>query len=1231
MYKKGSLLLFIFLMGVLSVTAQKVTLKFKNAELKQVFSEINRQTGYVFSYSNQVVNTKQKVHITTSDEELKSVLKKMFSATSITYEIINGKKIILTRKKEAKAYKYRKIEGKVYSNMGVIPGASVVIKGTYKGTVTDLNGYFSISSKTGDVLEFSYLGMLDQKVSVENSTKKLTIILQEDIQNLDEVVITGLQIKKKKREVGYAVQEIKNEELTQAKAHKIVDAIAGKVSGVKIIASPTMKFEDDSQILLRGINTLNPSYGETIGLYDPNPLYVIDGIPSSLSKVDMNDIAKITVLKGTAATSLYGSNGANGVILITTKSATIKGVYFNLSTSITQLNLEPEYQNVYGGGNSSEFIKFKYNPSKHPKSWKQFEGQKIIDYNAKESWGPKMDGTPIRQWYSWYEGTLEYGKLTPFNPTNTTLKDFYRTGILTDLNVSVTNKINQFNYRISYTNRKNEGVVLNTKNVKNSLGLSIDTQVGKLQVETKFSYNKSQQDGAYGAFTGSYSGNGVLKYHNKWQRQLDINRLKKVYSSNGKELKWSLKNPMYKYFNYDQFMDDYSVGRNEFLSYEETFKEVQSQNLLGSINLKYDFNKNSSITAIVGQSNSNTMNRLGSNMKTAKEGYGEYAETHSESKSTFARATLNYNTELLKNLNMNFNVGTTYERSSTYSLGATVTALKAPKYYSLLGGVAGKLSFSSYAMNSLKGRSDYRNARQLSESFSVYGSATLSYKNWLYVTTTLRNDWSSRLFKENNSYNYPSLSSSFIFSELLPKNNILNYGQFRVSWAKSGTTPTAYINSLIYNYKEYGTTGGSYPKTLKYQDLPGELWNSSLKSGVDNSIELGLNMNFFDSRVGFDIAYYNRISENKIMTVTIPASSGGYGRGWINAGKITNKGYELSVNANPIRGDFNWNFYANISKNTPFIDELTEGVEKVKVTTYAYAIAGKKWGILDLGEYKSALRFYNYKKDEKGKTARDRGGNPIILPHESNGKRVVNVSYNKDGTIKYKEGSPYNFIGKSQKSDNLQDNAKDVSILPDFTGGFTNGLSYKGFRLNFSLDFQIGGKFAAETLQNADKYGLSVETTGNNDKGNPVRNPLVAKDGSTTYSYYGTPKPYLGIPASEAAENTGGVRVDAVDKDGKPVSLYVRAREYYQNNRWLEDYLIDASYLKLREVSLGYTFNKIPRINSLYVSVFGRNLGFIYKDKRANGIDPTMVTLGGAYSSYYPEFAVYGLNLNLNF
>lgn len=1123
------------------------------------------------------------------------------------------------------------IKGEIVDELGEsLLGATIIVKSTGVGVTTDLNGAFSISAKKGDVLWVSYIGMITQRVTIKDLNAKLKIILKEDIQNLDEVIVTGLQIKKNKREVGYAVQEIKSEDLVSAEAVRVVDAIAGKVSGIKIISSPNMKFEDESQILIRGINTLSPSYEEIKGLYDPNPLYVIDGIPASLGKVDMNDIQKISVLKGTAATSLYGSRGANGVILITTKSANQEGIYFNLSTSLTQLSLEPDYQNIYGGGSTGAFVTFEYDASKHPASWEQFDGQKLVEYNSKESWGPKMDGTLARQWYSWYEGTNEYGKLTPFSPTSSSLKDFYRVGILSNFNVSVTNKINKFNYRISYTNRQNKGVILNTNNVRNGLNLNVNTQIGKLYIDTRISYGKTTQKGAYGAFTGSYSSQGTLNYHNKWQRQLDINRLKKVYSDNGQELKWAIKNPMYRYFDIDDFMNDYSVGRNEFLAYDETFKEIQSQNTLGSVNLKYELNNNSSIEVVVGQSLSNSVQRLGSNMKTAKEGYGEYAETHTESKNTFVRGTFNYNLDLFENIKLNLNIGTMYDKSSSYSMGATVTKLKAPKHYSLLGGVDGYLSFTSTVMNSLKGIGTDINSRQISESLGIYGSATLSYKNWLYVTATSRNDWSSALFDENNSYNYPSLSSSFIFTELLPKNNILNYGQFRVSWAKSGTTPTAYINSLVYNYQKYGTSKGYGATSLIYQTLPNSLWNSNLKPGVDNSIELGLNLSLFDNRLGLDFAYYNTISENKIMSVEIPSSSGGYGHGWINAGKITNKGYELSINANPFRGEFNWNIYTNIAKNVPFIEKLTDGVDRVRVTQYAYAVAGKKWGVLDLGTSNSALHFYNYKKDSMGKIERDANGKPIILPHESNGKKVVNVSYNADGTINYKTGASYSFLGKQQTSDKVQDNTKDISILPDFTGGLTNAFSYKNFKLTFSLDFQIGGKFAAETLKDADEYGLSHQTTGNNDRGNPIRNPLIAKDGSTTFDYYGKPKPYYGIPVSEAANNTGGVRVDAVDEAGKPVSLYVSARSYFQNTM-LEDYLIDASYLKFREINLGYTFNNIPKVENLNISIFARNLGFIYKDKRANGIDPSTVSLGGAYSSYYPEFTVIGLKISGNF
>ncbi|MGA0557043.1 SusC/RagA family TonB-linked outer membrane protein [Larkinella sp. VNQ87] len=1035
----------------------------------------------------------------------------------------------------------RTLSGKVTSGEdgSPLPGVNVVVKGTARGASTNSAGEYTLSVPTESrTLTFSFIGFKTVDIEVGNRTT-VDVKLQPDASQLQEVVVTALGISREKRSLSSSSQEIKADKLTVARETNVANALAGKVAGVQVLGASGAAFGTPS-IRIRGVNSLSGG----------DPLYVVDGTPTDIAFVNMDDVESLNVLKGPAATALYGNRASAGVVVITTKKGKAGqglGVEINHSTTFDRVSLLPDYQNEYGGGYSQDWIKFEYDPTVHPASWAAFDGHNILDYSADESWGPKMDGTLHRPWYSWYPSDPEFGKLVPFTPQPNNVRDFYNTGVNLNNNISINKAGDNYGVRVSYTNLNVTGVVPNTSQKKDFLSAKIDLKLNSrlsttLNLNYVYEKTKNRPLDQYGNQTiGSYS---------QWfQRQLDLEHLKVYKNPDGTFRSWNITSPE----NTKPLYWD-----NPYTEiYENTSGEAREK-IFGDFGLHYQFTDWLKLSVIARR---DFLNRYGDYRVASGtlniDGYGAYQARGREDN---YEGLLTVNHKFGK-FSVNGNFGANLrENTSSAVTESTVGGLAIPGFYNI---------------RASKDRPNVTSQQFNREVRSVYGLLSFDYNDLLYIDVTARNDWSSTLPKANNSYFYPSIGGSLIFSELFNTGNILSFGKLRASYAQVGSDVDPYkINPVFSSGNPYGSNPTQY--------LPTVLPNEGLKPGLSSSYEGGVDLKFLNNRLGLEVTAYKQDNKDQILQLTVPGSSG-YSSALINAGNITSEGIEVHLNAQPVKtGNFSWEFDVNFDRSNSKVVELADGLTNYQLDpataggSSLNARTGKDWGVI-VGR---AIKRYQ---------AVDADGNPIDDPN--NGKYVV--------------GANGQFVTET--------NQELGSILPKFKGGFFNTITYKGIMFRFNFDWRVGGKMHSTTRRYGTYSGLTTETVGLNDKGVNMRDPVA---------------------------NGGGIRIDGVLADGTPNTRYIPAQTYFHSLSSIGEYWTsDATYVKMREISLGYglprtLLTKTP-FREVYVSLIVRNPFLIYS-KVKGGIDPS--ELEKSPSGYYwreggqqPPIRSTGFNVRIGF
>ncbi|MDP1623985.1 MAG: SusC/RagA family TonB-linked outer membrane protein [Bacteroidales bacterium] len=1098
------------------------------------------------------------------------------------------------------AHAQRTITGKVTgSDDGAgIPGATVLVKGTAIGTITDIEGAFTLEVPKGkEVVLVSYVGMVTQELKLGNENV-VNVVLEPSIQELEGVVVTALGIPREKKSLGYATQEVKGDQVNMVKTDNFVNSLAGRIAGVQV--KTTTNMGGSTNILLRGNKSLTGNN---------QALFVVDGVPinndvtntraqeqagtgydfgNAASDINPENIESINVLKGAAATALYGSRAANGVIMITTKKG-IKipgihrkgaGVTFNSTAQVGFVDKSTfvHYQKDYGGGYGQyydgpggywymRYINTDGTITVEPKDENSKETQWVVT-SEDASYGAKFDNQLVYQWDAVDPQSPNYLKPTPWKNADNGPITFFEKPVTFTNTLAIDNTFKGGSYRLSYTNFTQNGLLPNSKLVKNNASLNATWNVNdRLTVTGYGAYSLNQGSGRNS--TG-YNDNIMGSFRQWYQTNVDIKQQKELYDLTLRNLTWNYSDPsdakpIYwdnpywtRYQNYEKDSRNRFIG-NAALTYivadwfnifgrisVDTYSELQEERrAVGSV--PGTFGIGTGPDGSIGRSDQES-------------GYMRRDINFSEFNYDVMG---NFNKDLSNSFNLKGIVGMNI-RKTNYSrmISATNGGLSVPELYSLQNS-AGPLPLTKELASIVK-------------VVGLYASVSLGYKNFLYLDGTIRRDQSSTLPVDNNSYFYPSVAGSFIFSSVIPEAKWLSFGKIRLNYARVGNSPN--FDQLVDNYlvlSPFNNLTTAVPTTQK---------NPELKPENTNSIEGGLEMYFFGRRLGFDLALYKTNTIDQILPLPVTTATG-YNIKVINAGEIQNQGIELALHATPVKlKNFRWDVTLNWSKNYNEVLSLLEGVKNLQLGRFQGGVTINA----KVGEPYGAIygTDYVYNTDHKR----------IIDP--SNGR------YQRTAT-----------------SDKVIGN-----VNPDWQGGLVNTLTYKNWALNFLIDFQSGGDIFSLDMYYGLATGLYEETSYLNDLGNPVRDPIVWVDPNDKSKGY--------------ASNSGGFINEGVNPDGKVNTTRIAASNYGSFGYARlpnKAFVYDATYVKLRQVSLSYSLPSAilekSFITGVTLTATAANLWIIFKNMPH--ADPESGLGAGNLQGYstgsLPTTRDFSLNLKLTF
>jgi TonB-linked SusC/RagA family outer membrane protein len=871
-----------------------------------------------------------------------------------------------------------------------LPGVNVLLQGTTTGTVTDIDGKYSISVSGSDaVLTFSSIGFSTITETVGNRTS-INITMEEDFQQLGEVVVTALGVEKSRKSLGYSVSEVNGEDLVEAREINLGNALAGRVAGVNVSNTATGP-AGSSRVIIRGNSSLGGNN---------QPLYVIDGVPidnsnlgsagmwggrdsgDGLSSINPDDIEDISVLKGNTAAALYGSRASNGVILITTKKGiNRKGIGVELNSNLVFENIinNFDYQDQYGSGNRGAA------PATQ---------EEAVSFGL-SSWGDRLDGSDVLQWD---------GVSRPYAPVGDQYEEFYNTGYSFTNTVALSGGNETGSFRFAASNLDNEAVIPNSGYNRKNFTLSANGKFAdKLTLTTKAQY--SIEDAQNRPRLSDSPGNanyivGVLP-PNIPVAPLQGTTDKLGADETGGEL---------------DFNDNTFVTNPYWAAYQFYQNDVRNR-LIGSALARYDLTDWLYLQARVG------IDRI-SSRNTQWEPYGTNFKplgSINESNRVIQEVNQDYFLGVDKNFGsfgINAFVGGNIMRRFDERISANGSEFNIPFFHALSNAAnqTPGLGFSQKGINSL------------------YGSAEFSYNDYIFVTVTGRNDWFSTLAEGNNSIFYPSVGTSFVFSDAFSMPNWVSFGKIRGSWAQVGGDTNPYNINLNYRLVGQGHLGAALGSIAQ-----GSIPNSQLQPLTVTETELGFDVRFLDDRLGVDFAYYDRTTTNDIVSASISNTSG-YGSVVVNVGEMRNYGIEMLVTAQPVvTNNFTWQVAVNMAQNNNEVLQLAEGLDFLS-----------------------------------GDQARSRN---VFIRH------AVGYPYSSIWGRRHKT-----IDGQKVYDDNgLPIRSDDIELLgngvPDITSGITNSLRYKNFTLSALIDIRTGADLFSGTNLNAYSRGLHQNTLEGRENG----------------------------------------------------------------------------------------------------------------------------------------------------
>ena len=1039
-------------------------------------------------------------------------------------------------------------------------GASVIVKGTSLGTVTDVNGRFELSGfpPSATRLLISYISLMAKEVAI---APQVSVTLKSDTHLLDEVVVTALGISREKKALGYTAQEVKQDALVQGKDNNLLNSLSGKIAGVRI--TNTQGDVGSSRIVIRG---------ETSIAGENQPLFIVDGIPVDNSQLnarssgrdfknaiaDQNpeDIKTLTVLKGPNAAALYGARAAHGAIVITTKGGDKRqkgiGITLHSSTQVSFVATLPEFQNLFGQGAGGRF------------SYVDGKGAGVND-GVDESWGPRLDiGLLIPQ----FDSPLDADGnrvATPWVSHPNNVRDYFRMGISTNNGISVARGDDKYQFRVGYNYEKQVSIVPDAGTNKTNISLNTDYHLAKwIVVGATANYIVYTAPSLPGSATPSGSNvrsNSPMLQFLWFGRQVDTNSLKADYTRN-----W---NSSY----YD----------NPFWSASYNTQSQERHRLIGDLHA--EFRLTDGLNVRFRTSTDWYNDRRKSKVKWGSAGagspYGSYAEDAYTVKENNTEVLATYIKQLNKNWGIDALLGFNVRNKQYENNYQAAPRLAVADLYTLTN-----------SRDPLTSSNDFYRLRQ----YGLYGSIQLDYRRWAFLNITGRNDWSSTLPVDNNSYFYPSVTASVLLSEAFGwRSKAVNYLKIRGGWSQVGADANPYQLATVFTSE---TAFNGNP--LQSSSTIG--MNPNLKPEKTSSIEAGFEAAFWDNRLCLDFTYYKTDSRNQILKLATTAASG-YTSQVRNAGHIRNRGYEIQLGAVPIQTSkgFRWNLDLNYGANSSKVVKLDdEGL----ITSYQLYSSGIQI-LASVGEAYGTLFGTSYVRDANGNVVVDANGLPKIS------------TTNKT-------------LGK---------------FTPDWTGGISNTFSYRSLSLSFLIDASVGGSIFSNTNKTGKYTGVLANTLSGRDAehgglwyytaamGNNVRLPE-----SPSYSVSSDGLYYAQVNGQSTRVYQDGIMVEGVTESGSKNEEVVSAEKYYHRIYSIaEANVYDASYVKLREVALSY---RLPRLwtqklhlQEASVTLTGRNLWTIYKS--VPNIDPeSALTTGnaqGVEAYSLPTTRSFGVNLSVKF
>jgi TonB-linked SusC/RagA family outer membrane protein len=1035
-----------------------------------------------------------------------------------------------------------------------LPGVSVVVKGTTTGVSTDVNGRYTIGvPAAATTLVFSYVGFKTQEQAVAGRAT-INVVLENSTVALDEVVVTALGIKRSEKTLGYAATTVAKEEIVKARNTNVVSSLSGKVAGLQVQTTASDPGAASS-VIVRGFGSINGSN---------QPLYVVDGVPlqnamttsqghsfnlSGISNVAPDDIESMTVLKGAAATALYGSRAANGVIVITTKQGTKDvgknfTVQYNGGVQLRQVSVFPEMQNEFGQG------------------WNG-----VQTYIENGSWGPRLDGSIQVYGPIWNNQQL----IHKYAAVENNVKDFFDIGVSNNHNISLSgaSEDNKMSYYVSFSRSDDDGIIPTKADSyqRNSLAFrSAYEATPWFKVSSSVNFATSQTD-----IVGSFQGTSVIDGLYEMARDVSILDMQ------------DLSNP----FNTPEaYYTPYGIT-NPYWSLANRYHHLDSKQLYGKLQADVKPIKELTLTYRFGFDYTDYDRKVGapqislddalinddkgyapSNMNEDGWVYATYGRRHEFNHDFLASYDNKFGDfSLLANAGVNIN-----ERYSTAMAGQTDVLTFETGFWDLSNGAT------------RTALSETQSKRRL---IGLFGDATLGYKDMLFLNLTARNDWSSTLPVAKNNYFYPGATLSWVFTELIPKNDILSFGKVRVAYGKTGNDASPYYTSVRY---VQGYANGYYDLDIASFPMNGAnafisastAGSTELKPEMTTETEIGLNAQFFYGRLGIDVAYYDRKTTDQIFTLPVDPSAG-YSYLVTNFGSVQNKGVEVLLSTIPVKTkNFQWNLDVNFALNRNKVLSMPESLEGGKVTIDRFA-AGNDAVYMYAEEGKPLGTYYTYLPTYVTDRNSPYYGSPIVDEH----------------------GQPV--LEKDVKDTGLDMNHK-------WTGGITSTVSAFGFSLSATLDVRYGGHMFSRTKS------------------------LMQFTGNGVVTLYNDRKPFV-IPNSVQATGNG----DYVE-NSTPIKLsnssYQSYFDLYGSGQGGLFYLLDRSFTKVRNITLSYDLPKkwlkplfLSRVS---VSAFVNN-PFVWTAKDNYYIDPELTTNGtdllGTFGELYanPACRIYGFNINITY